>query len=142
MNNIEKIVDDQILFNKALETADIQWSTVKTQNITPRHDDLLNLDTSWVGHTPKGLKVTLLPQRIMCRSSNCQMVIRDEVYVWHHGRTKHKISTMSEQAEEDRVWCLKKDWSKSGKVGKKTGLEWLESISSQHHTSYSKMFQS
>lgn len=122
MRLIPGVTDDQILFNTALERAGITW-TPYTETLRPSSNASLN--TGWTGHAPSGLKVTLLPLGVACRGEGCQRGVRGEAYIWHRGRNRHKIETMSEKAEQDGVWFLKEAWSRE----EGAGLELLRRIS-------------
>ena len=118
--------DDQILFNDALKAMNISWSKVETSTTNFSSS---KLSAGWVGHTPGGLKVTLLPQGVACRGEGCAEEVRGRVYIWHHGSTRHKMETMSEKAGHDGVWFLRPDWTSAG--GHMYGLKWLARISTQ-----------
>lgn len=122
-------MDDQILFNTALEAAHISWKSFPNNSSTTNS----SLNTNWEGHTPNGLKVTLLSLGVACRGGYCQKEMKEDVYIWHHGKTKHRIGAMSKQAEEEGVWFLRKDWSSAG--GNLKGIEWLTKISTFNATS-------
>lgn len=123
MREIHGVVDDQVLFNAALDAANISWKSVQTHYNTSTDVSHQGANTGWVGHTSSGLKVTLLPHIVACRAESCTKELRQDVYIWHHGRTKHKMWSMSEQAEQDGVWFLRNVES-----GRGTGVEWLASI--------------
>ncbi len=125
----KKAFDDQILFNSALNALDISWTPV------PTNDDNSSLssnerNTAWVGHTPVGLKVTLLPQGVACRLEGCVEEVRESVYIWHHGRNKHKFGPMSLEAGQDGVWFLRQDWERTEAAAAGSGgVQWLSRIS-------------
>ena len=122
-------VNDQILLNKALDAANIMWKRSSAEEAPTD----LNMTTHWEGHCSNGLKVTLLPQVVACRSIWCVREIKDRVYVWHHGQNKHRFSNMNSKAQEDRVWFLRSDWSSiDGKGVHLKGQLWLSGIT--NHT--------
>ena len=122
-------MDDQVLFNKALEKAGIKWKKVPAAHTTSVNE---NTTTFWQGRTSSGLKVTLLPQEVACRGISCVQEMKENAYIWHHGRNKHKFQMMSSKAEEDGVWFLRKDWASiDGSQARFKGLEWLLRISLQ-----------
>ena len=122
MSKVHFVRDDQILFNNALKALSISWtnsSSTGSQSIE-----------AWVGHTPVGLKVTLLPQGVACRGVHCVEEMKERVYIWHHGGNKHRIGKMSEKAGQDGVWFLRQDWE-SFEGSTVYGIEWLSKIAIQ-----------
>lgn len=116
------MVDDQRLFNAALEAAHVSWESIQSHYNLSTEADLQGANSGWVGHTTGGLKVTLLPHIVACRSASCTKELRNEVYIWHHGMVKHRMLSMAEQAVDDGVWFVKEG------PGKGTGIEWLASM--------------
>ena len=127
MRDIPGLVDDQRLFNTALEAAQISWKSTQNHYNLSTEADLQGANSGWVGHTPSDLKVTLLPHILACRSASCTKELRNEVYIWHHGRTKHKMLSMAEQAMDDGVWFVKE----AGSGGEGTGIKWLASMATE-----------
>ncbi len=118
-------VDDQILFNTALKSTKIIWKQFDVPS-SP-----IASDKSWEGSNADGLKVTLLAQEIACRHDGCRKEIRKSVYIWHHGKNRHKFETMNAKAMEDGVWFLREDWSvpPSNNQRLPVGEAWLSSVS-------------
>lgn len=78
-----KQLDDQGLFNHALDAAKIKWKP--TQNHFHTKVDRQNVNKGWEGHTPFGLNVMLLPHVVACRETSCTKDLRHEVSIWHRG---------------------------------------------------------
>ncbi len=134
MAKLKSIFDDQVLLNEALDALDISWTRVRTQYDNSSNNSLSSSErnTAWVGHTPVGLKVTLLPQGVACRGEGCVEEVRESVYVWHRGANRHKFGTMSHKAGQDGVWFLRQDWERAEAAGS-GGVQWLSRIQSHSH---------
>ncbi len=131
MAELKEIFDDQILLNSALNASDISWTRVQT-NYDNSSLSSSERSTAWVGHTPMGLKVTVLPKGVACRGKWCVEEVRESIYIWHHGKNKHKIETLSLKAGKDGVWFLRQDWERVKAAGS-GGVQWLSRIQSHSH---------
>ena len=122
------VFDDQVRFNSALDAANITWTLSATPathfNNNNNNNIIISTSTSWLGHTPNGLKVRLLPQELACRTNYCTRKLREKVYIWHNFRTKWKPHW--KQESDDGIWFLREDWKKE--QWKKKGLKWLAEI--------------
>jgi hypothetical protein len=87
MRNINGVVDDQVLFNSALDASHISWETTQNHNYNfSTEANHQGANTGWIGRTPNSLKVMLLPHAVACRLTSCTKELIGEVYVWHHGK--------------------------------------------------------
>ena len=107
MSNITlRRMDDQVLFNGALEASGIIWKAfIDSKNTSLSLDDA-GFYKSWEGYGSGGLKVSVLPMSIACRGDWCIKDKIKNVYIWHHGRNKHRSNKALFKAKEDNVWFL------------------------------------
>ena len=122
--------DDQLVLNYALEKMGIRWTKSKRGNDP--------LGTEWHGRGASNLKVTLLPQRIACRHTNCQMKRQRQYYTWHRGNKGALMKNgrhfwMVKTAKLDGVWFLKDNWYSFSQNSTLSGVEWLKSVSNLEH---------
>ena len=117
-----KQIDDQIKLNYGLDNLHVRWITRNVNQTDPQGD----LSKLWEGEADGGLRVTLLPQRMACRSIGCRQDSKHGCYIWHHTWSRHISKIMIGNAKNDSVWFLKKDWHSV--PSHYTGWEWLRAI--------------
>ena len=87
-----------------------------------------SLLSSIEGVCANGLKVTLLPQSKVCRST-CNFAHKSSYTVWHKNGAKDGNSKKN-GASAGHLWFLAKYWEEICIDGNMKGTEWLKCISS------------
>lgn len=113
---------DQERLNYGLKLLHIQW-----EQFDQSHVD--NLVSSIEGVSDNGLKVTLIPQSTVCRST-CNLARRSSYTVWHKGGARDGRSKKN-GASAGYVWFLVNNWKQICKHDNVIGIEWLNCISSK-----------
>lgn len=103
------IDDDQRKINDALVQMNLNWTVAD----------------NWMGRSPSGFTLTILPHKYMCRLGECKMKEKSYYYVWHHGGG---LNSKVARAQSDHVWFLVKDWLQIAKKNTAVGVEWLRKI--------------
>ena len=100
--------DDQVRFNQALHECGVTWNTHSTKEalITGQCTRLANCSDSC--DEEKLLRVAILPETIVCRHCNVEMIT--SYYVWH-AKSSRKSQAKKENAESANVWFLKPRWN-------------------------------
>lgn len=81
------------------------------------------------GECSNGLRVTLLPFSVACRS-NCRRSERRSYHVWHKGGNRDGESKRK-NAEAGGVWFLRDGWSMACR-GEMVGKQWLRCIANSY----------
>ena len=111
---LRMVYDDQAKLNYAFRTMDPVW----------KKEGSGDLQLS-VATTANGFKVTLVPERNVCRL-HCKIDVQSQYYVWHHSSKKTKNSKTVHSKNAD-LWFLRDDWKKQ--TSNSTGEKWLKEIS-------------
>ena len=91
---------EQILLNLALKRMDISWK--KTTALSKR----CQLKAGWEGEGNDGIKVYVISQRLICRSSCCVPKRWKEYYVVHPLGTHEFMDIKKEKLREMHAWFL------------------------------------
>jgi hypothetical protein len=110
-------MNDQIKLNYAISALHPDWGNTTSKSI---------LTDEWTATTPSGFKVTVLPDKYICRQA-CSRKHRSEYYVWHKGGPTNSDWKMK-YAQEGSSWFLRKDWETVTSNSSATGEEWLKEI--------------
>lgn len=106
--------DDQLKINYALKECNITWHP------TNGKDQVVH------GECQNGLKVTLLPQSVVCRRCHGNWrTQQQQYYIWHQ-LTKKEGQAKVESALKNKVWFLQDEWKNTSDM---KGIAWLKSVS-------------